>query len=275
MEQKSTATISGVFGYCYVLCVSCYVFHVMCLSVYHSCSQNSLAFSFALLRISLRSLRSSPCFSGSRCARLAFGSVLSYTRGSMKQKDQTFFFVDGTNSYAGQFALFGPADYLDFKEVVRNVEKHVGYPIDKTLFYASYTPKPKRATSKQLAYLKNEGLFFRSVRRLRSVYFYKGHRSPTSGKEKGVDIHLGIDIVKAAFLGECHRIIIMTGDTDLLYAIETAKSKHLPIHGVFLPNRFSLDIAYNVYSGLVLNYKSTFKKNRYNRLPKKLEIVAL
>ncbi|HCM38183.1 TPA: hypothetical protein DIS61_06025, partial [Patescibacteria group bacterium] len=129
----------------------------------------------------------------------------------------------------------------------------------------------KKPGRKELATV--EAQFYRSVKSTKNVIFYKGHRSPSSGKEKGVDVHLAVDMVKDASLGKYDEAIIMTGDADLIYPLEVVKQSGIPVHAVFLPNRFSLEIAYKANSAAVLNYMKRFS-GVDRSLPKRLKIIA-
>lgn len=97
---------------------------------------------------------------------------------------KTYLFVDGSNLYGSQYALFGPNKLLLFDNLIKQLESQLTIRFSKIFFYASYSPRPLNPTKKQLLFLKNEGLFYRNVKTLKNVIFFKGYRSPTSGKEK-------------------------------------------------------------------------------------------
>lgn len=146
----------------------------------------------------------------------------------MKTKEKTYLFVDGTNLYAGQYALFGPGKYLDFPKLITLIESKLNITFHKIYFYASYSPKTKKPTQKQKLYLKNEGLFYRSVQNTKKLTFFKGYRSPTSGKEKEVDVKLTADLVSMACLNKYTSVYLFTGDADFLqalFAIQPLKKK--------------------------------------------------
>ena len=132
---------------------------------------------------------------------------------------KTYLFIDGTNLYAAQYELFGPKKYLDFPKFIREVEKRIKARFDKIYFYASYSPRPKRPTKKQKFYLKNEALFYKGVRNTKNLVFFKGYRSETSGKEKGVDVKLAADLVAFAFLNRYDSVYLFSGDADFLQAL--------------------------------------------------------
>ena len=80
-------------------------------------------------------------------------------------------------------------------------------------------------------------------------------------------------IVKYIFLGNCNQIVIMTGDADLIYPLEIVKMLKIPTHAIFLPNRFSLEMAYKADKAFVLNLSNRFKSDR--KLPRQLKIVSI
>lgn len=184
---------------------------------------------------------------------------------------KTHLYVDGTNLFAGQNELFGPKKHLSFKFLLNEVNKLV--KIDYIYFYASYMNRKNHLTPRLKDLIAAEALFYREVVHTKNVTFYKGHRSPTSGKEKGVDVHLSVDIVKDIFLKRCNQIAVITGDADLIYPLEVVKILKIPTFAVFLPNRFSLEMAYKVDKGFVLNFSNKFKIDR--KLPRQLEVIAI
>jgi uncharacterized LabA/DUF88 family protein len=154
----------------------------------------------------------------------------------MKQKN--YLFIDGTNLYAGQYNLFGPDQYLDFSKFIKSMEKKLGVRFDKIYFYASYSPQPKRPTKKEKLYLKNEALFYKSVKMAPRVVFFKGYRSPTSGKEKEVDVKLAVDVVNFAHLNKYNSLYLLSGDADFIQALLVAKKVGKRVYVLCLENKF-------------------------------------
>lgn len=186
-----------------------------------------------------------------------------------RKRKRISLYIDGTNLFAGQYDLFGPKKVLSFQALLADIRKY--YSVSKIYFYASYTPQ-KRSRRPQ-SFFTGEAIFYREARATPSLTFYKGHRSPASGKEKGVDVHLALDMVKDAFIKKYDEAIIMTGDADLIYAVEIVRSLGFAAHSVFLANRFSLELAYKTMSGIVLDYTGRFTFNR--RLPSQLKLVTI
>lgn len=130
-----------------------------------------------------------------------------------------YLFVDGTNLYAGQFALFGPGKYLFFSEFLKQLEETLHKKFDKIYFYASYSPRSKSPTKKEKEYLTNEYLFYKSVKRTQGVVFFQGYRSKKSGKEKVVDVKLTSDLVSLSMAKKYQEDFLLTGDADFLEAL--------------------------------------------------------
>lgn len=191
----------------------------------------------------------------------------------IKRKKKTNLYIDGTNLFAGQHELFGPKKHLSFIFLIQEIQKLV--PINEIFFYSSYMNLINRnkVSQERKHLLVAEALFYREVRSIKNLTFYKGHRSPTSGKEKGVDVHLSVDIVRDVFQGKCDQIVIITGDADLIYPLEIVKMLNISSCAIFLPNRFSLEMAYKADKAFVLNLLNKFKENR--KLPSQLKIIGI
>lgn len=184
---------------------------------------------------------------------------------------KTFLFIDGTNLYAGQYELFGPKRYLDFPKLIQSIQKRLKVKFDKIYFYASYSPKPRRLTKNIKQYLKNEGLFYRSVRNTPKVNFFRGYRSPTSGKEKEVDVKLAVEIVHFAHLNQFNNLYLLSGDADFMHALKIAESLKKQIEIIALENRIPNRFSY-IYRTNVL----TFSKHTLKTLPsQKIKIISV
>lgn len=185
---------------------------------------------------------------------------------------KNYLFVDGTNLYASQYELFGPQRYLNFSKFIKEVEKKIKVKFNKIYFYASYSPKPKRLNKKQALYLKNEGLFYKSVRETENVSFFKGYRSKTSGKEKEVDVKLAVDIVSFAHLNKFKNLYLFSGDADFMHALKIAEQLK---KGIFvlatenrIPNRFTYiyrTIIFSFYRGIRILPKQRIKVVMFSR----------
>ena len=136
---------------------------------------------------------------------------------------KSFLFIDGTNLYSAQYELFGPNKYLIFPKFIKEVEKKIKIKFNQIYFYASYSPQPKKPTIKEKQYLKNEALFYRSVKQTVNLFFFTGYRSKTSGKEKEVDVKLAVDIVDFAHQNKYDEVFLISGDADFMEALKVSQ----------------------------------------------------
>lgn len=179
---------------------------------------------------------------------------------------KTFLFIDGTNLYAGQYELFGPKRYLNFPKFIQSIQKRQKVRFNKVYFYASYSPKPKRVTGKTKQYLINEFLFYKSVKQLTNLYFFKGDRSKTSGKEKGVDIALCTDLLTLSHNNKYDKAIIFTGDADFNYALK-AVNQNKQVEVYCLENRVAFPLSYS-FNTTVITLSELPKRSHKNKKAK-------
>lgn len=187
-----------------------------------------------------------------------------------KEKQKTYLFIDGTNLYAAQYELFGPKKYLDFSVLIEILEKKIGVKFDKIYFYASYSPKPKKPNEKEKLYLKNEALFYKSVRQTKNTVFFKGYRSKTSGKEKEIDVKLAVDIVDFAHRDKFSSVYLFSGDADFLQALFAIRSLGKKIFVISLQNKVLYRAAF-FFKTYVVIFKDSVKI-RFLRFQKKVFI---
>ncbi len=195
-----------------------------------------------------------------------FLSYIKILKNFLFPSPKTFLFVDGSNLYGAQNELFGPDKFLDFAKFIAELEKKLNIALDKTLFYASYSPTPKNPTSKQKDYLKNEGLFYQSVRKTPKCVFFKGYRSPTSGKEKEVDVKLAVDIVHLAHQNQFSRLFLFSGDADFMHALLIARSLKKEINIMALENRVPYRFTFNFLTYIIKTAKKQIKINKHQKI---------
>lgn len=165
-------------------------------------------------------------------------------------------FVDGTNLLIAQEELFGPTHYLSFSSLFQYLNTKFG--IDKCYFYASFNPEPPKTDISRFAQYKRELAFFNNVKNEKSVQFKKGHRSPTSGKEKGVDVKLAVDITTLACENAYDEGYLVTGDADFEYAVQKVKEYGKEINLICLPTKIPFGIAHHVNKTNILDFNNYF-----------------
>ena len=189
-------------------------------------------------------------------------------------KEKTFLFVDGTNLYAGQQELFGADKYLDFTLFIKVIEDKLKLAFDKIYFYASYSPKPQKSTPKIKKYLKCEQFFYRSVKKTPNVYFFKGYRSKTSGKEKEVDVKLSVDIVDMAHRNLYQNLFLFSGDADFMHAIKIAENLNKKAHILALENRIPVRFSYH-FPTYIFVVKSKSRTKKQINISQKVKIINI
>jgi uncharacterized LabA/DUF88 family protein len=181
-------------------------------------------------------------------------------------KIKTFLYVDGSNLYGGISELLNKGEYIYFAQILKEVDKD--YNIDRVKFYATYLlEEPKSVLSKR-RFIKAQHEFIKSARMVDKVEFHKGYFSPTSKKEKGVDVKMAVDMVKDVYEENCDQTIIMSGDDDFLYAIKCIRALNKPVHLAAFASRFPYGIAHNANQRIVYDFNDHFKAKALSKLKK-------
>jgi len=188
---------------------------------------------------------------------------------------KTFLFIDGSNLYGGFTDLLQPGEYLNFDDILRIIEAQM--PVSAVRFYRTYMKEDELKTTADRLKAKAQIDFFNSVKLNEKVVFFEGHFSATSGKEKGVDVRLAVDMVLGACQNDYDQAIIMSGDADLTYAVLKAK-QFKKIHLMAFASRFPYGLSFKANKRYVLDYKNYFIKKAlplYRNRPKYLNIIDL
>ena len=178
----------------------------------------------------------------------------------------TYLFIDGSNLYASQYELFGPSEYLYFPAFLKQIEYKLHVVFDQIYFYSSYSPRSQSPTNKEKMYLRNESFFYRSVKSIQRLTFFKGYRSPTSGKEKEVDVKLSVDIVDFAHLKKYRKVFLLTGDADFMEALKIPRRLGLETAVLCMENKIMFK-SLLFYRTIVIQF--TDKVITFNKIKKK------
>ena len=188
---------------------------------------------------------------------------------------KTFLFIDGSNLYGGFTDLLKPGEYFSFKNLIKLIEKET--QIDTIMFYGTYMREDGQKTTANQLIAKAQIEFFNQVKESKKVNFYEGHFSGTSGKEKGVDVRLAVDLVLGACTNRYDEAIIMTGDADLTYAVDQVKQLK-KIHLMAFSSRFPYGMSFKTNKRIVLDYQKYFVKKAlplFKKKPKYLQIIDI
>lgn len=182
-------------------------------------------------------------------------------------------FVDGSNLFGGIADMLKLGEYFEFSEFLAAIETEV--KIDHINFYGTYMRIRPDDTPERRLLVRAQKAFFDSVRINKNIFFYQGHFSPSSGKEKGVDIHLGIDMAVGACTGGYTEANIITEDADLLYALETSRLFNKTVTVAALSSRFSLALAFKSNRIIVIDIGNHFVKAVRPKVREKLRNLKL
>lgn len=164
-------------------------------------------------------------------------------------------FIDGSNLYGGMTALLPVGSYFDFAAFAVVIQRIL--PVQEIQFYGTYMRDNLEKPVDQRLLIHAQKAFFDSAKTTPGVVFHEGHFSG-SGKEKGVDVRLAVDMVYGAARGLYEEAVIMTGDADLTYAVEVTRQAGLPAHLLALASRFPVAISYKANRRIVLDYQQFF-----------------
>lgn len=184
----------------------------------------------------------------------------------------TYLFVDGSNLYGSQYELVGPYQYLDFSLFIQEIEKNLHIKYQKIFIYASFTPHDNQSVLKP--YIVNELKFYKSTYGLTNSTLIKGHRSLTSGKEKGVDVSLASDMVAFAYENYYNEVHILTGDADFDHALQIIKTKGKSVRVLCIHNRIAYPLAYHYPTSVLVLTDKNLSKTTSTKKPS-LEWVKL
>lgn len=182
-------------------------------------------------------------------------------------------FIDGSNLYGGLGELLQPGTYINFGDFLKVIKQDFDY--DEVRFYGTYMRiDAKHAISQQMR-AKAQVEFFNNVRECPKVTFIEGHFSPSSGKEKGVDVKLASDMVLGAATHTFDEAMIMTGDADLLYAVQLVRQLKIPVFMGAFASRFPFQMVYHVDKRFVYDYNHHFEKKVVPSFRKKLRNIIV
>ena len=176
----------------------------------------------------------------------------------------TFLFVDGSNLYASQYQLFGPKYFLNFRKFIKNIEMYQKIKFNKIFFYASYS-SPKTGSKTEKNYLKKEFFFYKSAIKTPHCTFFKGYRSPTSGKEKEVDVKLAVDIVDKAHQKQYKSLYLISGDADFMHALVIVQNLKIEINIISTENRVPHRFVH-IYKTICVITKKGYKVPYHNKI---------
>jgi len=173
-------------------------------------------------------------------------------------RSKIILYIDGSNLFGGLSELLGLGEYIAFPSLLTVIEQDI--QIDVVYFYATYMRIDPTKNNAYRVRVMTQKKFFDSAKTLPKVTFYKGHFSGY-GKEKGIDVHLAVDMAVGAATNQYETAIIMTGDADLKYPVEKAREFGKTVHLAAVGSRFPFGIAPLVSKIIILDIDNFFTKH--------------
>lgn len=187
----------------------------------------------------------------------------------------TKLYIDGSNLFGGIADVLAPGEYFDFHQFINQVRKD--FRIDAIHFYGTYMNESMFTSMTDKLKARAQIEFFNNVRTDKNIIFYKGYFSGKN-KEKGVDVHLAVDMVMGGIKNEFDQAIIMTGDDDLIYPIEILRRIHKRVHLAAFGARFPFGISHYVDRCYLYDFQGYFQNTilpSFRKAPRKLVVQQL
>jgi uncharacterized LabA/DUF88 family protein len=184
-------------------------------------------------------------------------------------------YVDASNLYGGLSELLKPGEYVDFSTLLPIIDAAFG-GVDKIKVYGAYMGLSGVTSPSRILFIKAQNEFFNSTR-LTGVYFGRGSIS-AHGKEKGVDMQIGVDMVNDAYQDDYEDAILLSGDADFMYPISIIKDMGKNFHHCSFATRYTQHLAYQGWRKVVLDYNNYFATKvqpTLKRAPKKLQVIDI
>lgn len=184
-------------------------------------------------------------------------------------------YVDASNLYGGISELLQPGEYIDFSSLLPLIDQAFD-GIEKVKVYGAYMGLQGVTAPNQIKFIKAQNEFFNSTR-LNAVHFGKGNIS-RYGKEKGVDMQIGVDMVNDAYADDYDDAILLSGDADFMYPISIIKGIGKNFHHCSFATRYTQPLACQGWRKVVLDYNSYFSTQVQPTLrnaPRRLTVVNI
>lgn len=133
------------------------------------------------------------------------------------------------------------------------------YKVNKAIYYVGEIKKYPGNKKSQMLYASQQSLF--TNLRKQKIEIKLGYLLMSGGvfHEKGVDVQLAVDITRGAIKDEYDICYLISSDTDILPAVQTAKEEGKRVIYVGFENYISRALVKNCSSYLILNKEQILK----------------
>lgn len=158
------------------------------------------------------------------------------TQGAPDTQDHVAIFIDGSNLYHALRENFGRTD-LDFAEFVKKL-------CGQRCLYRTYYYNVLQEQSLYPDGYREQQEFLDAMRKTPYMEVRLGHTKLRQGVpvEKGIDIMLATDLLLYGFQGLYDVAILVSGDGDFLYALQTAKNMGKHVEVAYFERNVSKDL---------------------------------
>jgi len=156
--------------------------------------------------------------------------------------------IDGNNFYKGCLLNFNRTD-VDFRKLGQKLGQEIEGQLLRIYYYNAHVSK----TIDPLGYQRQQK-FFDNLRatpfitlklghlvyhRLRNEQGFSSQYFPT---EKGIDVQIAVDMIRLSMLKSCEGVVLVSGDSDYIYAVRFAKDLGTTVYVASFPMGGSNDL---------------------------------
>lgn len=171
---------------------------------------------------------------------------------------------DGSNFYKKVKKIL-PQVHLTNFDYVGLVQLLTKIASNDIIYYVGEIKKYSGNKKSETLYANQQSLFLNL--RKQDIKIKLGYLLMSDGKfhEKGVDVQIAVDIVRGSIKNEYNKFYIISSDTDLLPAIQTAKDEGKEVIYVSFENFVSRALQKNCSSYLIIKKNQILKFARVKR----------
>jgi len=186
------------------------------------------------------------------------GYLLGESQTKEPSEKRCYAFFDGQNLYHSARKVFGCAwPNYDPVLLANRISADKGWNLIKVLFYTGIPDQHENPFWNQFWVKKLAAMGTRGVQ----TY----SRTVKNNREKGVDLRLGIDVVRMAITNQYDVALIFSQDQDFTEAVETVKeTARLQNRWIWVASAFLYDQAYGKTAGIMGTEMIRIDKTMYD-----------
>lgn len=168
--------------------------------------------------------------------------------------------IDGNNFYKGCQLNFNRTD-IDFRKLGDKLARQVNSDLLRIYYYNAHVSRELDPVGYQ-----KQQKFFDNLRanpfitlRLGHLVYHRLRTDQGSGfqyfpTEKGIDVQIAVDMIRLALLKACEGIILVSGDSDYIYAVRFVKDLGCHVYIASFPIGGSSELRSEGDSYIIMDY---------------------